>query len=68
MEWSLCPLWLIANSHTVLIRQVVIDYFNSRLDSLNSDQAGGAPEGHTDWSVNKVLELVHTFTQVEANA
>lgn len=43
--------------------QVVIDYFNSRLDSLNT-QAGAAPEGQTEWSVDRVLELVQTFTQV----
>eukprot|EP00878_Enallax_costatus_P036636 GHUV01041162.1.p1 GENE.GHUV01041162.1~~GHUV01041162.1.p1 ORF type:complete len:331 (+),score=99.01 GHUV01041162.1:819-1811(+) len=42
--------------------QVVIDYFNSRLDSLNS-QPGAAPEGHSEWSVDRVLEMVQTFTQ-----
>ena len=43
--------------------QVVIDYFNSRLDSLNS-HSGAAPEGHSEWSVDRVLEMVQTLTQV----
>lgn len=47
--------------------QIVIDYFNSRLDSLNS-QAGAASEGQAEWSVDRVLELVQTFTQVSLRA
>uniref|UniRef100_A0A383WDY4 Dymeclin n=1 Tax=Tetradesmus obliquus TaxID=3088 RepID=A0A383WDY4_TETOB len=42
--------------------QAVIDFFNSRLDSVNGGQAA-APEGQADWSVGRVLELVQTFAQ-----
>lgn len=45
--------------------QAVIDFFNSRLDSVNGGQAA-APEGQADWSVGRVLELVQTFAQVGA--
>lgn len=43
--------------------QYVIDYFNSRLDSMTVGQTGAAPEGQAEWSVDRVLELVQTFTQ-----
>lgn len=43
--------------------QAVIDFFNNRLDSIKGNSAA-APEGQTDWSVNRVLELVQTFAQV----
>ncbi|KAF6251495.1 Dyggve-Melchior-Clausen syndrome protein-domain-containing protein [Scenedesmus sp. NREL 46B-D3] len=42
--------------------QSVIDFFNSKLDSINGNQAA-APEGQAEWSVVRVLELVQTFAQ-----
>eukprot|EP00879_Flechtneria_rotunda_P020891 GHRR01021996.1.p1 GENE.GHRR01021996.1~~GHRR01021996.1.p1 ORF type:complete len:588 (+),score=216.63 GHRR01021996.1:369-2132(+) len=42
--------------------QAVIDYFNSKLESINSNYAT-APEGQAEWSVDRVLELVQSFTQ-----
>eukprot|EP00882_Tetradesmus_deserticola_P021481 GHRQ01023254.1.p1 GENE.GHRQ01023254.1~~GHRQ01023254.1.p1 ORF type:complete len:322 (+),score=177.91 GHRQ01023254.1:768-1733(+) len=42
--------------------QSVIDFFNSRLDSIKGEQAA-APEGQAEWSVGRVLELVQTFAQ-----
>jgi hypothetical protein len=47
--------------------QSVIDFFNSRLDSINGGQAA-APEGQADWSVGRVLELVQSFAQVGLHA
>jgi hypothetical protein len=44
--------------------QVVIDFFNNRLDSIKGN-AAAAPEGQASWNVNRVLELVQTFAQVE---
>lgn len=44
--------------------QVVIDFFNNRLDSIKGD-AAAAPEGQACWNVNRVLELVQTFAQVQ---
>jgi hypothetical protein len=46
-----------------LLVQSVIDFFNSRLDSINGAQAA-APKGQAEWSVGRVLELVQTFAQV----
>jgi hypothetical protein len=43
--------------------QVVIDFFNNRLDSIKGN-AAAAPEGQASWNVNRVLELVQTFAQV----
>jgi hypothetical protein len=43
--------------------QTVIDFFNSRLDSIKGNSAA-APEGQASWNVGRVLELVQTFAQV----
>jgi hypothetical protein len=48
---------------TACVLQSVIDFFNSRLDSISGGQAA-APEGQAEWSVGRVLELVQTFAQV----
>lgn len=45
----------------------MIDYFNSRLDTVHN-QAGAAAESRAEWSVDRVLELVQTFTQVGVTA
>lgn len=42
--------------------QVMIDFFNSRLDSIKGNTAT-APEGQANWNVGRVLELVQTFAQ-----
>jgi hypothetical protein len=42
---------------------VVINFFNSRLDSMKENSAA-APEDTASWNVNRVLELVQTFAQV----
>lgn len=44
-------------------RQVMIDFFNSRLDSIKGNTST-APEGQANWNVGRVLELVQTFAQV----
>lgn len=49
--------------HVLCLVQAVIDFFNSRLDSIKGNSAA-APEGQANWSVNRVLELVQTFAQV----
>jgi hypothetical protein len=46
------------------VLQVVIDFFNNRLDSIKGN-AAAAPEGQASWNVNRVLELVQTFAQVQ---
>lgn len=46
-----------------LCAQVVINFFNSRLDSMKENSAA-APEDTASWNVNRVLELVQTFAQV----
>jgi hypothetical protein len=46
--------------------QVVINFFNSRLDSMKENSAA-APEDAASWNVNRVLELVQTFAQVGTN-
>ena len=43
--------------------QLVIDFFNSRLDAIKSNAAAG-PESQSEWSVAKVLSLVNNFAQV----
>lgn len=54
---------VVCNDHPA--SQAVIDFFNNRLDSVKGNTAA-APEGQADWSVNRVLELVQTFAQVNA--
>lgn len=48
---------------SVCVPQVMIDFFNSRLDSIKGSTAT-APEGQANWNVGRVLELVQTFAQV----
>lgn len=46
------------------LSQVVINFFNSRLDDMKGNSAA-APEDTASWNVNRVLELVQTFAQVQ---
>jgi hypothetical protein len=43
--------------------QLVVDFFNGRLDAMKSNAAAG-PESQADWSVAKVLSLINNFAQV----
>lgn len=70
----LAPQWeLTACVHAsgVLVRvravQVVIDFFNSRLDSAKASHSAATPEGPPQWDVGQVLEMVSAFSQVRVH-